>query len=128
MTDPDATGGHPLAEPESRGRLDIADRVVERIAMYAAAAVPNVVQVGSTLERVVGRQYPKASADVAGRRTRIGVDVAVAWPAALTEVLLAVRDTVRSQVHDLAGLEVDAVDVTAAKIVHVQPAMPRRVV
>jgi len=127
VADRDSVNGPPLAEPEDRGRLDIADRVVERIAMYAASAVPNVVQVGSTLERVVGRQYPKASADVAGGRSRIGVDVAVAWPASLAEVLLAVRDSVRTRVHDLAGLEVDAVDVTAAKVVHVQPATPRRV-
>jgi len=119
--------GAQSADPGQRGRLDIAARVVERIATAEATSVPGVATTGSALAQVVGRQYPKASAEVAGARTRVDVDVAIAWPFSLAEVTAAVRTVVNSRVRGLAGLEVDAVNVTAAKIVHTEPEQPRRV-
>lgn len=73
---------------------------------------------GSALGRAVGRRYPKADAQVAGDRARITVEVAVAWPASLVDVTAGVRDIVRSRLGELAGLQVDTVDVIAAKVVH----------
>jgi uncharacterized alkaline shock family protein YloU len=117
----------PLPEPADRGRLTIADRVVERVAVYAAAEVDGVARVGSTLEHAVGRRYPKADAQVAGQRVRVSVEIAVEWPAALSQVTGSVRRTVRDRVESLVGLEVDAVDVTAAKVVQLDPRTRRRV-
>jgi len=120
-------GGEGPAEPAQRGTTVIADRVVERIASIAAAEVAGVVDVGSSLDKVIGRQYPKADAAVAGSRAKIAVEVAVAWPHPLSAVTAQVRDTVRSQVERMAGLQVDVVDVHAAKVVQHEPDRPRRV-
>lgn len=119
--------GAQSADPGQRGRLAIAARVVERIATTEATSVRGVATTGSTLAQVVGRHYPKASAEVAGGRARVDVDVAIVWPFSLAEVTAAVRTVVNSRVRGLAGLEVDAVNVTAAKIVHTEPEQPRRV-
>ncbi len=114
-------------EPGGRGRLVVADRVVERIATIAAREVPGVTPAGSALGRAVGRRYPKADAQVAGDRVRITVEVAVAWPASLVDVTAGVRDIVRSRLGELAGLQVDTVDVIAAKVVHEDAPTRRRV-
>lgn len=127
MAEPSPSGPAQLAEPAQRGRLEIADRVVERIATYAAGEVPGVTSDGSTLERVVGRQYPKASAQVAGTRATVDLEIAVAWPFPLAKVAADVRDQVRSRLLDLAGLAADAVNVSAAKVVHTEPEPIRRV-
>ncbi len=113
------------ADPASRGRLTIADRVVERVATRAAGEVGQVVSTGSGLDNVLGHRYPRADATVAGDRARIQVQVAVAWPAPLAQVCASVRDHVRTRVGDLVGVQVDAVDVTAAKVVPA-PAPERR--
>src|SRR4051794_14458373 len=119
VTDQPSLAGAPaLAEPAQRGRLDIAERAVERIATQVASQVSGVADVGSTLERAVGRQYPKASAQVAGDRATLDLEIAVAWPAPLAGVTGTVREQVRSRLYELAGLHLDAVNVVAAKVVH----------
>lgn len=115
MVDDGSTAAPPGATP---GRLVIADRVVERVATYAAAEVDGVASIGSALERAVGRAYPKADAHIAGDRVRLSIDVAVVWPASLPQVATAVRQHVHDQITALVGLHVDAVDVTTAKVVH----------
>ncbi len=105
-----------LADPGERGRTIVADRVVERIACFAAAEVDGVRSVGSSLESLVGRRYPKADADIAGNRARVVVSIAVTWPTPLARTSAAVRDQVLQRLRDYSGLEIDAVDVTAAKV------------
>ncbi len=125
MSDVDAR--QPATGPGQRGRLDIAERVVERIASIAAAEVPGVLTTGSTLEGVLGRRYPQAGAEVAGRHATVSVDVAVAWAAALADTAASVRDRVQARVQDLAGLHVDAVHVTVANVILEAPDTQRRV-
>ncbi len=122
---PPTPGARPAAalpDPAERGRLDIAERVIERLATIAAGEVPGVRRVGSGLEGVVGRQYPNVRAEVAGGHARVRVDIAVVWPAPLGRTAAAVRDRVRDQLQSLAGMTVDAVDVTVATVT--QPAAP----
>jgi len=123
----DVDARQPATGPGQRGRLDIAERVVERIATIAAAEVPGVLTTGSTLEGVLGRRYPKAGAEVAGRHATVSVDVAVAWAAALADTAASVRDRVQARVQELAGLQVDAVHVTVANVVIETPDTARRV-
>jgi len=127
--------GEVLAEPGSRGRLDVADRVVQRIAEAAAAEVdgvaPRTSSDGSLAQNVttavggaLGRSLPRASCVVAGSRVRVEVEVATLWPRPATEVAARVRDGVAERLETLAGVRVDAVAVTVAKVV--QAAAPAR--
>ncbi len=102
--------------PEERGRLEIAEQVVQRVAAIAACEVPGVRRVGSGLEGVVGRRYPKVQAQVAGGHVRVRVDIAVGWPAPLARTAAAVRTRVRERLSALVGLTVDVVDVTVATV------------
>ena len=121
------SGEPPSGEPGGRGRLEVADRVVVRIATIAASEVEGVVRTGSGVDQILGRRYPHAQAAVAGGRARIHLDIAVAWPHPLGDVTASVRRRVHEQVSDLAGLAVDTVDVTASSVVHVPPPEHRRV-
>lgn len=114
-------------DPGQRGTLIIADSVVERIAAIAAGQVEGVVKAGSGLDHVLGHRYPKVSATIAGHRARIHVEIAVAWPHPLGQVCEQVRDQVHDHVTELAGVQVDAVDVFAAKVVHEPESEQRRV-
>ena len=105
----------------------VADRVVERISVIAAGEVPGVVSTGSALDGALGRRYPRAEAEVAGQRANVRLRLAVAWPTPLATTAQGVRDRVRAQVHHLAAIEVDAVDVTIAQVVHEEPQTERRV-
>ena len=117
--------GH--SEPGDRGRLVVADRVLERIATIAAGEVSGVVSAGTGVDQLLGRRDPKADASVAGGRARIHLDLAVAWPNPLAQVTADVRQRVQARVSGLVGLAVDAVDVTAALVVHAPQLEPRRV-
>lgn len=116
-----------VSEPGERGRLDIAEQVVEHVATIAAGEVRGVRTVGSSLSSVVGRQYPKAKAQVAGGHARVHLDIAVAWPSPLASTAAVVRDRVRDRLHSLVGVTVDAVDVTIASVMSAAPGDDRRV-
>ena len=116
-----------LADPGHRGRLVVADRVVEKVASIAAAEVDGVVASGSGLGGLLGHRYPRADATIAGERARVHVEVAVSWPMPLAQVAAAVRQQVRRRLDELVGLAVDAVDVTAATLVTASPHPSRSV-
>jgi len=117
-------------DPGERGSLIIRDRAVQRIAAAAALAVPGVVPAGqstNSLNAALGRAYPRVGCDVAGGRVRAEVEIVGRWPTSAPELGAQVRQAVTDQLRALAGLRVDAVDVTIAKIVRVTAAPPRRV-
>lgn len=103
---------------EDRGRTVIADRVVQRIAAAAAAEIETVVDSRGGLGRLVRGRLPSAEAVVAGTTSRISVEVGATWPTPLPVLAARVRDHVSERVHTLAGVEVTAVDVTVADVVH----------
>ncbi|TWD82523.1 cell envelope-related Asp23 family protein [Kribbella amoyensis] len=104
---PAAQAPGPVAHGGDRGRLEIAQRAVERIAEITAR------QHGAVLRRnaAIGRGLPKARAVIAGRRTRLEVQVAAAWGHPLDQVAAEVRRDVTADVERLTGLGVDRVDV-----------------
>jgi len=123
-----APGAEVLAEPGARGRLEVADRVVQRIAEAAAAGVDGVAprttsdgsltgSVTTAVGGALGRSLPRASCVVAGSRVRVEVEVATLWPRPAAEVAARVRDGVAERLETLAGVRVDAVAVTVAKVV-----------
>nr|WP_240896152.1 Asp23/Gls24 family envelope stress response protein [Kineococcus siccus] len=115
--------------------MEIADRVVQRIAEAAAARVDGVAPrstsdgsltgtVTTAVGGALGRGLPRASCVVAGSRVRVEVEVATLWPRPAAEVATRVRDGVAERLETLAGVRVDAVAVTVAKVV--QGATPPR--
>ena len=108
-----------LAQPEERGSLTIADKVVEKVASIAAREIEHVTDTRAGWTQM-NRSLPKASAKIAGGRARIGVEVAASWPASLPAVTAQVRDHVNNQVTQLTGVTVVAVDVTIADVVHLE--------
>ena len=115
------------AAPGDRGDLDIAGRVVQKVARIAAGEVPGVMSTGSGLDHLLGHRYPSADATVAGGHASIRVDLAVTWPSPLAQVCAQVRDHVRTRVNELIGLTVDVVDVTVSTVVHPTQTEARRV-
>jgi len=118
------------ADPGQRGNLIIKDRAVQRIAEAAALSVPGVVpaaQSTNTLNAALGRAYPRVDCEVAGGRVRAEVEVVGLWPTPAPQLGAQVRQTVTDQLQRLAGLRVDAVDVTIAKMIRTAAAPRRRV-
>lgn len=116
--------------PGERGTLIIKDRAVQRIAEAAALGVAGVVaaaQSTNTLNAALGRAYPRVDCDVAGGRVRADVEIVGRWPTPAPQLAAQVRQAVTDQLQALAGLRVDAVDVTIAKIVRVATPPRRRV-
>ncbi|MFE9426056.1 hypothetical protein ACFYNO_24200 [Kitasatospora sp. NPDC006697] len=100
--------------PARRGRLRIADRVLERIALVAAAQALGPEPVG-------GR--PRVSVTVVGGRARIRVGLELPFPADLRERAGAVRAAMAEQVGELTGIAVGEVDVVVERLVPVRSAL-----
>jgi uncharacterized alkaline shock family protein YloU len=127
---PTTTTEGSAADPGERGNLIIKDRAVQRIAEAAALSVPGVVpaaQSTNTLNAALGRAYPRVDCEVAGGRVRAEVEIVGLWPTPAPQLGAQVRQTVTDQLQRLAGLRVDAVDVTIAKMIRTAAAPRRRV-
>jgi uncharacterized alkaline shock family protein YloU len=111
-----AEPSHPAAGAEDsageRGSLELAPRVVTRIAELSALQVAHVVRRSDGIERLVGRRLPRASASLDRDRVRIEVDVAVQWPCPVEEVAAQVRHHVAAETARLTGLMVRSTVVT----------------
>jgi uncharacterized alkaline shock family protein YloU len=110
----------PADDAATRGRLEIADRVIERIAAQAAAEVDRAtgaprrvlgVSVGSPTDR------PDVSAQVDGHVAIVDVVMSVAWPAPVTMVTEQVRARIVQQLADLAGVRATQVDIRVTALV-----------
>ena len=96
------------AEQVELGRIDIADKVVAKIAAQAAVEIPDA---GAAAPRVLGRAVsgvgalgirrtdlqstPKTSAEVDGSSARVELTISVRWPHSVPDVCAAVRRNVR---------------------------------
>jgi uncharacterized alkaline shock family protein YloU len=115
-------------EPGERGSLVIKDRVAERIAQAAALDVTGVAPTAASTSAVgaaLGRGYPRVDCDVAGGRVRAHVEIVGLWPTPAARLGADVRAAVTEQLQRLAGLHVDAVDVSLVNVV-LPTASPRR--
>ncbi|MCK2212739.1 Asp23/Gls24 family envelope stress response protein [Actinomadura sp. ATCC 31491] len=105
-----APGPAPALSPvaaERRGRTEVADRVVVKIACCAAEEVPDVRAV-----HVKGMPWEHASeAQVRGDRATVRMNVAVAYPAPLHAVAARLREHVTRRVAYQTGLTVDRLDI-----------------
>lgn len=116
----EAAAGRP--EPGERGTLTIADRVVERVAGYAATQVDGAVAAPRRLLGIsVGEARPDAEAAVRARVdgsiATVEATVAVVWPQSVRRVTEALRAHVREDVRRVTGVEVAHVDVDVVDFV-----------
>jgi uncharacterized alkaline shock family protein YloU len=113
------------------GTITIADGVVTKIAARAAAENPDA---GASAARMLGRAVPaagrlpgvrstdlgglpKTTVDVDGSKAYVSLELSVRWPASVPEVTAQVRRHVRGRVREMAGLDVDEVDIVVADLV-----------
>ena len=115
--DAGTTGSAPETRaPEDRGTLSIADRVVERVAGYAATQVDGAAAAPRRLLGIsVGESRPDAEAAVRatvdGHVATVAATIAVAWPQSVRRVTEALRARVREDVRRITDVEVAHVDV-----------------
>lgn len=115
-----------MTAPEQRGRTDIADRVLARIATHA---LTEVGEVGGVARRVLGvplgpdsaQTGPRVDAHVDGRLATLRMTVSVVYPAPVRQVARRLREHVAGRVTEMTGLEVRQVDVDIAALVSPQP-------
>jgi uncharacterized alkaline shock family protein YloU len=102
--------------PEERGRLTIADSVVEKVAGHA---VTFIADAAAAPRRVLGVNLGGARPDdaaivhvqVHGDVASVEVAIAVRWPRSVQSVADEVRERIRSDVTAITGVRVDHVDV-----------------
>lgn len=116
------------------GTLTINDSVVAKIASRAALDVPDA---GAAAPRVLGRslgkagglgresslqELPKANAHVDGSVALLDLQISVRWGASVPGTADAVRESVRSRVNELTGLNVAEVTIAVTDLVtHLAP-------
>jgi uncharacterized alkaline shock family protein YloU len=95
-----------LRPARDRGALDIADRVVAKIAGRAASEVAGVeVPNSGGLRDLVGTATPKVQADVDGTTAAVTIVVAIDYPLPVFDTAAEVRRQVTRRLADLAGIE-----------------------
>ncbi|GGC75190.1 Asp23/Gls24 family envelope stress response protein [Hoyosella rhizosphaerae] len=117
-------GDPAIGDPADLGELTVHDRVIETVTERVVLDTSGVIRSSSAIDRITGREFPRITVVTAGKRTRITVHAAVAWPNPAHTVCQAIHDRILSEVPHLTGLPVDRVDVTAHYVVDTAP--PRR--
>lgn len=112
------TAGEP-----GRGRTEIADRVLERI---AAQALHEVDRAGGVARRVLGvplgrERGPQVRAHVDGRLATLQMTVSVTYPEPVRQVTRRLREHVTTRVGELTGLTVRQVDIDVATLTGAGP-------
>ena len=119
-----------VANREDSGRLDVADRVVEKVAGHAVTLVPSAA---AAPRRMLGMNVGKArpedvasvSADVRDGIANVQATIAVNWPSSVQAVADEVRQRIRTEVTSLTGVHVDQVDVEVVSMTVPRSATPR---
>ncbi|WGW11727.1 Asp23/Gls24 family envelope stress response protein [Saxibacter everestensis] len=106
------------AEAGSRGKLVIAEKVIEKVASQAAADLADVGSPGRGFLGMGPRQdfdaRPKVDVELSGNIATIALDIGVRYPVPLRSATERVREQVRERVHALTGVEVRQVDIVVS--------------
>lgn len=123
-------GGAALPPAEARGGLEIAGRVVEKIAAQAVSEVEYATGVSRQVLRVGrgrSRTTARISASVDGDIATVAVIMSVLWPAPVPEVTQRVREHIANRLAELASLRATEVDIEVAGLPTSYGPRPRRV-
>jgi uncharacterized alkaline shock family protein YloU len=107
-------------DPGDRGHLVVRDKVAQRIAAHSARLTVGVHAHSAGLDKLTGRELPRATVQVAGDRARAQINIAVSWPQSAVTVAAAVQRSVTDALSTYAALSVDAVDVSIDAVVPVE--------
>ena len=120
---------------EVKGRIDVADEVVEKVAALAATEVEGVADLGGDIERAIesvrerigighkrGDQGVKAK--ITGREVAVDVTIMIEYGHVVMDVARAVKNNVANQTNRMLGLTVVEVNVTVDDVKMPEP--PRR--
>ena len=124
--------GAPTVDPaaEQRGRVDVADQVVEKIAVAALAETDGVGGATGTVDRMLGRDEsggrPRVTASVSGRSVRLDARISVGFPSPVAATCDRARAHVVQQVQSLTGLDMARVDIAVAALTHPRAASTGR--
>lgn len=108
--------------PGLRGRTEIAERVLERI---AAKVVADAEYAGGAARRMLGVPLghdgqdaaPQTTAHIDGRLATIELIMSVAYPAPVRQVARRIRNDVIAVVTELTGLDVRHVDIEITRLI-----------
>lgn len=126
MPDPAAGKYLESGTPEGKGRLDVADQVVEKIAGHAVTLVSDAAAAPRRLLGVnIGGPRPEDAATVSAKVhdgiASVQATIAVSWPHSVQAVANQVRQRIREEVTSLTGVKVDHVDVDVVSFVLKSP-------
>lgn len=123
------TSARPAREiPARRGRLVVADSVVEKIAGQAAAEIGAVHGRAGGLLGIGAKDdssaRPDVDVDVRGAYADVSVKVGIAYPGSIRQTTSQLREHVVRRVKELTGVEVHRldVDVSFLSVTGVDPA------
>ncbi|MEU8359561.1 Asp23/Gls24 family envelope stress response protein [Nonomuraea sp. NPDC048882] len=107
----------PLPSPERRGRTEISDRAITKIACGAAMEVPEVRDA-----RPRGLPWTRTSGGaVHGNQAALRLNVSVGYPSPLHAVARRLREHVTRRVAAHTGLDVTRLDITMTDLDGDQP-------
>ena len=118
------------AAPDSPGRVDIADRVVAKIAALAAGEVEGT---GGVPRRILGRAIgqatqdkdPYVSARIDGSLAYVTASIAVRYPSSITQVSDRVCAHIRQRIQELCGLSVARIELEVPALLPSERPRPR---
>jgi uncharacterized alkaline shock family protein YloU len=113
-------------DPAERGRLIVRDRAVEKLVIAAALDCDGVDRRRTGVDRITGRELPRADVVVSGDHVRAAVVVAVEWRRPLAQTAAAVAHNVTHALATMCGLVVDGVDVHVAAVLAPGAGVPKR--
>lgn len=96
----------------------VSERIIERVAEVAAAAVPGCRTIDAKLAGLAGRSFPRINArlDQATGTVAVDTEIATSYPAPVAAITDAVRATIIAHIRTLVGLDVSRVKVTVANV------------
>jgi uncharacterized alkaline shock family protein YloU len=120
---------------EVRGRIEVADEVVEKVAALAATEVEGVADLGGDIERAIEsvrerigighkRGDQGVRAKINGREVSVDVTIMIMYGHVVMDVARAVKNNVAHQTNRMLGLNVVEVNVTVDDVKMPEPPKP----
>lgn len=106
-----------LPPPEQRGRLQVDQSVVRKVAEHAANQVPGTVRASRRIAGVgLGERGASVRVSGSGSEVELSIDLALRYPSSVREIVADLRGQVSTAVTTSTGYRVRTVDVTVSAL------------